>query len=336
MELTTTPTLPSPFVLEENVVVKLKKKRATSFTKWEMKDLLYVSAVLLMHVLCLFAPFTFNWNAFWLGVVHYILCGLFGVTLCYHRGLSHGSFKLPKYLEYLFAYFGMLALQGDPIFWVSTHRYHHKFTDTEADPHSPVEGFWFSHMGWIFDDNYLVQKGENYVNVGDLVRQRYYRFLETTVVIHVYLHAALLYMLGGFPFVVWGKGVSTVWGYHVTFSVNSVCHIWGHQAWNTGDLSKNNWFVALFTFGEGWHNNHHAFEFSARHGLEWWQLDTTWYVIKLLEHFGLATNVKVPSKIHKHKKSLKNRMDDMKPQTDVKMQKMISVDCSEAKAYLST
>ncbi|KAF9620850.1 hypothetical protein IFM89_015091 [Coptis chinensis] len=254
-----------------------------------MKDLLYVSAVLLMHVLCLFAPFTFNWNAFWLGVVHYILCGLFWVTLCYHRGLSHGSFKLPKYLEYLFAYFGMLALQGDPIFWVSTHRYHHKFTDTEADPHSPVEGFWFSHMGWIFDDNYLVQ-----------------------------------------------KGVSTVWGYHVTFFGEFSMSYLGTPSMEHRGLVKNNWFVALFTFGEGWHNNHHAFEFSARHGLEWWQLDTTWYVIKLLEHFGLATNVKVPSKIHKHKKSLKNRMDDMKPQTDVKMQKMISVDCSEAKAYLST
>ncbi|KAM0034849.1 putative acyl-CoA desaturase [Helianthus debilis subsp. tardiflorus] len=127
---------------------------------------------------------------------------------------------------------------------------------SEKDPHAPIFGFWFSHMGWLFDSGYILE-----------------------------------------------KGVATTWGYHVTFLVNSACHIWGNQAWNTSDLSKNNWWVALITFGEGWHNNHHAFEYSARHGLEWWQIDFCWYMIRFLEALGLATNVKLPSEDHKRKKS---------------------------------
>ncbi|KAL5710962.1 hypothetical protein ACHQM5_021465 [Ranunculus cassubicifolius] len=105
------------------------------------------------------------------------------------------------------------------------------------------------------------------------------------------------------------QGVAATWGYHVTFMVNSVCHTWGQQAWNTKDLSKNNWFVALITFGEGWHNNHHAFEYSARQGLEWWQIDMTWWVIKLLEYVGVATNVKLPTKAQKEKMSFENNRD---------------------------
>nr|KAJ0226104.1 hypothetical protein LSAT_V11C100046850 [Lactuca sativa] len=110
-------------------------------------------------------------------------------------------------------------------------------------------------------------------------------------------------VLGFFVFKTWFQGVRIVWLYHATFMLNSICHIWGHQAWNTGDLSKNNWWVALLVFGEGWHNNHHAFEYSARHGLEWWQIDITWYVIWFLEAIGIATNVKVPTDVQKQKKS---------------------------------
>ncbi|KAF9622946.1 hypothetical protein IFM89_035377 [Coptis chinensis] len=281
-----------PYVLNEKMEVP-QKLRAIFYT------------VAVTHTMCLFAPFTFNWGAFTVAIVLHVVTGLFGITLSYHRNLTHRSFKLPKCLEYLFAYFGLLAGQGDPIFWVSVHRYHHKVTDTDQDPHSPREGFWFSHFIWIWDDKYFVHKGHNNGNVADLVNQKYYRFLGNTVVLHLCLLASLLYMLGGIPFVVWGMGVRTATVYNVTSFVNSVCHIWGHQAWNTGDTSKNNWFIALLTFGEGWHNNHHAFEFSARQGLEWWQLDPTWYVIKVLEHFGLATNVKLPSDTDKENKSFK-------------------------------
>ncbi|KAL5718628.1 hypothetical protein ACHQM5_011510 [Ranunculus cassubicifolius] len=280
------------------------KKKAMWAGKWALRDLIYAVSILTVHVLCLFAPFTFNRGAFVSSFILYFLTGALGVTFSYHRNLAHKSFKLPKYLEYLFAYFALHACQGDPIFWVSTHRYHHKVTDTLRDPHSPVEGFWFSHIGWIFDVNKIIDKGGNYKNVSDLTRQPYYKFLQKTMVLHVLTLGFILYMIGGFPFVVWGMGVRTVMVYHITFSVNSICHIWGHQAWNTGDLSKNNWALSLITFGESWHNNHHAFDYSARQGLEWWQIDLTWYVIKLLEYVGLATDVKLPSEAHKQRLSI--------------------------------
>ncbi|KAL5719969.1 hypothetical protein ACHQM5_012687 [Ranunculus cassubicifolius] len=129
-------------------------------------------------------------------------------------------------------------------------------------------------------------------------------FLRHTMGYHVVLLGVLIYALGGFPYLVWGMGVRTVWTYHVTFAVNSVCHTWGRRVWNTPDLSKNTWWLCLATFGESWHNNHHAFDYSARHGLEWWQIDLPWYVIKLLEYLGLATDVKLPTGAHKQRLSL--------------------------------
>ncbi|CAF1704665.1 unnamed protein product [Brassica napus] len=205
-----------------------------------------------------------------------------------------GIFDLPKWLEYLLAYGGLLAFQGDTIEWVSNHRYHHKHCDTQRDPHSPTQGFWFSHMAWIFDSGHIHKKCGGQENANDLVRQPFYKFLQRTILLHEMAFALLLYICGRMPFLVWGIGVVNVARYHGTFLVNSVCHTWGTRAWNTPDLSKNNLWVAAITFGEGWHNNHHAFEFSARHGLEWWQLDFTWYLIKFLEAIGLATNVKLP------------------------------------------
>nr|UDV78656.1 fatty acid desaturase 5.2 [Perilla frutescens] len=178
----------------------------------------------------------------------------------------------------------MLDLQGNPIDWVSTHRHHHQFCDSEKDPHSPLEGFWFSHMSWMFDTKTIVERCGEPNNVGDLEKQPFYKFIEKTYIFHSVALGALLYSMGGFPYIVWGmrgpfdsgpKGVRIVWVYHITWLVNSACHVWGKQAWNTGDLSRNNWWVAMLAFGEGWHNNHHAFEYSARHGLEWWQIDMT-------------------------------------------------------------
>ncbi|KAL5718636.1 hypothetical protein ACHQM5_011517 [Ranunculus cassubicifolius] len=279
-------------------------KKAILFRKYSARDLINAVFMSTVHVLCLFAPFTFTWGAFVSAYIPHLFTGGFGITLSYHRNLAHRSFKLPKYLEYLFAYFALHACQGDPIFWVSTHRYHHKVTDTVRDPHSPVEGFWFSHIGWIFDVNKIIDKGGNYRNVSDLTRQPYYKFLRKTAALHPLILGSILYMIGGFPFVVWGMGVRTGWGYHVTFAVNSICHTWGHQAWNTGDLSKNNWLLSLVTLGESWHNNHHGFDYSARQGLEWWQIHLTWYVIMLLEYLGLATDVRLPSEAHKQRLSI--------------------------------
>ncbi|XP_010503542.1 PREDICTED: probable lipid desaturase ADS3.2, chloroplastic [Camelina sativa] len=287
--------------LSEVVVVGKKREFwERSWTSWDVGKLVVVGGV---HLLSLLAPFHFNWAAFrvfpWLVYINGVC-----ITLSYHRNLSHRSFDLPKWLEYLFAYGGLLAFQGDPIEWVSNHRYHHKHCETKRDPHSPTQGFWFSHMTWIFDSGSILKKCGGHDNVDDLVRQPFYRFIQRTVLLHQMAYALLFYFWGGMPFLVWGIGVATVVRLHTTFLVNSVCHVWGTRAWNTSDFSKNNWWVAIITFGEGWHNNHHAFEFSARQGLEWWQLDGTWYIIRFLEAIGLATNVKLPTESQKKRMTL--------------------------------
>ncbi|XP_008454222.2 palmitoyl-monogalactosyldiacylglycerol delta-7 desaturase, chloroplastic-like [Cucumis melo] len=298
--------------------------------KWTTLDKRVAYIISFVHLLCIFAPFQFNWSAFRVAVALKVITGLFGMTISYHRNLAHKSFQLPKWLEYLFAYCGVHALQGDPIDWVSTHRCHHQFVDTEKDPHSPINGFWISHMMWLFDSYTLTNKvcpkyssdlkkieRNMFViftkhgkpdNVGDLEKQRFYRFIHKTYMLHHLTLAIILYNVGGLPFFIWGMCVRIVVVFHSTFMVNSVCHIWGKQPWRTGDLSRNNWLVGLTSFGEGWHNNHHAFSYSARLGLEWWQLDAGWYVIKFLQVIGLATNVKLPSPSH-----MQNLAVDHKP-----------------------
>ncbi|XP_077220063.1 fatty acid desaturase 5 [Tasmannia lanceolata] len=290
-------------ILLSDVVVK-RRRRVYLGRKWKNQDIATGSVVLIMHALCVWAPFAFNWTAVCVAFVLYFVTGLFGITLSFHRNLSHRSFKLPKWLEYSFAYCGVQALQGNPLDWVSTHRFHHQYCDSERDPHSPLEGFWYSHISWFFDVESVVQKCGEASNVGDLEKQPFYRFIRRTYIAHPLALAVLLYAAGGFPFIVWGMGVRIVWVYHITWLVNSACHVWGRQSWNTGDLSRNNWWVAFLAFGEGWHNNHHAFEYSARHGLEWWEFDLTWYVVWLLQAIGLATDVKVPSHSQKQRMSL--------------------------------
>ncbi|GMI82028.1 FATTY ACID DESATURASE B, fatty acid desaturase 5 [Hibiscus trionum] len=286
-------------------VVVQKRREAFWKRNWNVMDITKAGVVLSMHLLSLCAPFYFTWSAFWFTVGLTLISGL-GITLSYHRNLCHRSFKLPKWLEYLFAYCGVQALQGDPIDWVSTHRCHHQFADSERDPHSPIHGFWFSYFNWMFDTKTIIEKRGGVSNVGDLEKQPYYRFLRATYFLHPIAFGVVLYSLGGFPFLVWGMGVRIVYSYHLTFLVNSVSHLWGKQTWNTRDQSKNNWWLGLLVFGDGWHNNHHAFEYSARHGLEWWEFDLTWYIIRFLQVVGLATEVKLPSQAHKQRMTFYN------------------------------
>lgn len=212
-----------------------------------------------------------------------------------HPPPLYRSFKTPKWLEYFFAYCGVWSVQGDPLEWVSSHRYHHLHTDTPLDPHSPYEGFWWSHMGWLLDNNITVERVGNRNNHLDIARQPFYQFIEKTYIWHIAAMFAVLFAIGGFPAVVWGGALRVCWVYHITWFVNSASHVWGYQEYNTGDLSRNNWWVGLLAFGEGWHNNHHAFEYSARHGLRWWQVDVTWGIIWALEKLGLAWDVRLPT-----------------------------------------
>jgi len=281
-------------VLLSSVTATRKRNRFLERT-WEKTDFIYIAFMTVMHGLCFLAPATFSWPMVGLFFASYFVTGCLGITLSFHRQLSHKSFQTPKWLEYALAYCGVLAVQGDPTEWVSSHRFHHLHTDTPLDPHSPYEGFWWSHMGWLLDEKATLERVGARGNTGDMDAQPFYRFITKTYPIHVVASFAALYAFGGLPALVWGGALRAVWVYHVTWFVNSASHVWGKQEFNTGDQSRNNWWVGLVAFGEGWHNNHHAFEYSAKHGLQKGQFDMTWMVIKFLKTFGLATNVKLPS-----------------------------------------
>eukprot|EP00441_Pelagodinium_beii_P045871 CAMPEP_0197620230 /NCGR_PEP_ID=MMETSP1338-20131121/1088_1 /TAXON_ID=43686 ORGANISM="Pelagodinium beii, Strain RCC1491" /NCGR_SAMPLE_ID=MMETSP1338 /ASSEMBLY_ACC=CAM_ASM_000754 /LENGTH=445 /DNA_ID=CAMNT_0043189351 /DNA_START=46 /DNA_END=1383 /DNA_ORIENTATION=- len=262
---------------------------------WEGKDFMYAAVFSIVHIGACFAPFHFTWKAFACFLVGYVITGMLGITLSYHRQLAHLSFKSPKVVEYFLAYCGALALQSHPINWVSSHRHHHGATDSPNDVHSPKDGFWWSHAGWLLDQKGTWMRVDK-SNAEDLSKQWFYRFLQKTYPLHaIVLPIAGLYYFGGLPCVLWGFFARVVWVWHITWAVNSVSHVWGFQDWNTGDISMNNWVIGILAFGEGWHNNHHAFETSCRHGLKWWQIDMTWYTVKVLEFFGLASGLKYPS-----------------------------------------
>ena len=285
-------------------------KREAFLRKWVPTDITYASFIGAMHLGCLLAPFTFTWSAFNCFLVMYFITGCLGITLSYHRQLSHKSFNTPKWLEYLLAYCGAMAVQGDPLEWASSHRHHHQHCDTPKDPHTPYEGFWWSHCGWLLDNEATLKRVGDRSNAQEIAAQPFYRWLEKTYIWHVVAWAAAFYAAGGLPWLVWGFCVRTCWVYHITWAVNSVAHVWGSQTYNTGDLSRNNWWIGILAFGEGWHNNHHAFEFSARHGLEWWQIDMTWMCVCVLKFFGLADKVKLPKQAQMDRMRIK---DDANP-----------------------
>ncbi|KAJ0764158.1 putative fatty acid desaturase domain, acyl-CoA desaturase [Helianthus annuus] len=246
------------------------------------------------------APFVYDPDAFRISVVLSFLSG-FGVTLGYHRLLTHRGFKVPKLIEYFFAYCGAHALQRDPIVWVRTHKLHHKHADTQMDPNTPTQGVWLSYLGWFLYNDYVATKCGEVSNVSELEAQGFYRFLHDTYFWHPTALATLLYLYGGFPYLAWGMGMRITVSHLTTYIQNSVNHSWGERAWNTPDTSTNSWWVSMLCLGEGWHNNHHAFPKSARHGLEWWQLDLTWELIKLLTVFRLVADVKVPTEVDKRR-----------------------------------
>ena len=258
--------------------------------KWDI-----ALGVAVIHIGALLGPWTFTWSAFWVFMVLQFATGLLGITLCYHRLLAHRSFQVPRWLEYVLTLCGSLALQGGPIKWVATHRVHHAFSDRPQDPHSPTKGFWWAHMLWLFAPDEILDhptKVQRYVP--ELARDPVQQFLEKTNVLHTFVLGAILFAIGGLPWLIWGVFVRTAFVYHGTWLVNSAAHLWGYQTFDTNEGSRNNWWVALFSFGEGWHNNHHAYLHSAAHGLRWWEFDITYLTIRLMARLGLATKVRLP------------------------------------------
>ncbi|HTR48768.1 MAG TPA: fatty acid desaturase [Verrucomicrobiae bacterium] len=244
------------------------------------------------HVGALAAPFFFGWKPFLIAMFLYWVSGSLGIGMGYHRLLTHRGYKTPKWIEYFLTTCAVLALEGGPIFWVATHRIHHQFSDKEGDPHSPRDGKWWAHVGWI-----LVGKSMHHDTktlsryVPDLAKDKFHVWITKYHYVPMVVVGLLLLAIGGIPYVLWGIFFRTVLGLHATWLVNSATHLWGSRRFQTRDDSTNSWWVALFSFGEGWHNNHHAHPVSARHGLTWYEVDLNWYGIWALSKLGLARDI---------------------------------------------
>ena len=254
-----------------------------------------------IHLGALAAPFYFTWSGLAVACFLAWVTGALGVCLGYHRLLTHSSFDTYAPIRGLLAVFGTLAGEGPPIMWVSAHRKHHRFSDQEHDPHSPNDGGWWSHMLWTFPRYGSQHWAKLYRQYSpDLLKEPFLRFLDRTFLWwHLGLGLGLLglgWLVGrdwhtAISFVVYGLFVRLVYVLHVTWSVNSASHIWGYRNYPTRDNSRNLWWVGLLAFGEGWHNNHHAYPRSAPHGHRWWELDVTYWMICLMRSTGLAWNV---------------------------------------------
>jgi stearoyl-CoA desaturase (delta-9 desaturase) len=260
-------------------------------------------ALIVFHIGAVASFFYFEWKTVLVAALLYWICIGCGIGMGYHRLLTHRSYKVPKWIEYFFAVCGALTLEGGPIFWVATHRVHHQKSDQEGDPHSPHDGAWWSHMGWIiFGESKHNATWAMTKYAPDLGKDPFYRWLNTYHYVPIVIMGLILLAFGGLPMLLWGVCTRVVVGLHATWLVNSASHMWGARRFETRDDSRNNWWVALLTFGEGWHNNHHAHPASARHGLAWFEFDLTWIQIRLLNWIGLAKNIIVATLPEKTRK----------------------------------
>ncbi|HZV60271.1 MAG TPA: fatty acid desaturase [Candidatus Eremiobacteraceae bacterium] len=246
------------------------------------------------HIGAVAALFFFTWKALAVAAFLWWVSGSLGIGMGYHRLLTHRGYKTPKWMEYFLTICGTLALEGGPMAWVGTHRVHHQNTDKEGDPHSPNDGGLWAHMGWIMTGQTMHNSvAELLPYMPDLRKDKFHVWITKWHWVPLTLLGIVLLALGGLPFLLWGIFMRTTLGLHATWLVNSATHMWGSRRFLTSDTSTNNWWVAILTFGEGWHNNHHAVPQSARHGLRWYEVDMNWYGIKALETVGLAWDVKL-------------------------------------------
>jgi len=262
--------------------------------------------VAVFHVGALAALFFFSWQRLAVMLVLYVVAINIGIGMCYHRLLTHRGYQVPKWLEYLMAICATLALEGGPMFWVSTHRVHHQLSDHDGDPHSPREGGWWAHTGWLLFGSALHAQTEVLNRYSpDLGRDRFHVWLSKYHWVPLTASGFVLFGLGwltGAPghgltnaigWVLWGAFLRVTLGLHATWLVNSATHMWGSRRFETRDDSRNNWWVALVSGGEGWHNNHHAHPVSAKHGLRWYEIDPNFYGIWLLSKLGLARKIQI-------------------------------------------
>jgi stearoyl-CoA desaturase (Delta-9 desaturase) len=255
-------------------------------------------------------PLGFGWTSLGLLIGFYLITGL-GITVGFHRFFTHKSFDTSRVMKWVLGISGSMACEGSILYWVATHRSHHQHSDSEDDPHSPhhhgegvwamIKGAFHAHVGWMLPGEH--PNVHRYCP--DLARDRDIVTMSRLFPLWVFLGLALPTVLGGVITLSWtGALLGFIWGglvrvlmvHHITWSINSVCHIWGSRPFNSHDHSRNNLIFGILGFGEGWHNNHHAFPASARHGLRWWEVDTSYMLIKAMSWAGLVSNVKVPTK----------------------------------------
>jgi stearoyl-CoA desaturase (delta-9 desaturase) len=262
--------------------------------KWNGKRFDWVNVVYFaaIHLLALFALWHWSWKGLILALVLNWVGGSLGIGITFHRLLTHRGYQVPKALEYLGTLFGLLASEGGAITWVAMHRYHHIQSDRPGkDLHTPKDGFWWSHLGWIVCDLEMGRREIEQKYAPELVADPVHRVMNRLHVFPNIFLGLLFYALGGWTLVYWGIGVRIVMTLHVTWLVNSAAHLWGYRTYDTPEGSTNCWWVGLLAWGEGWHNNHHAFPRSARHGLEWWEFDANWVVIRALAAVGLVKDI---------------------------------------------
>lgn len=251
--------------------------------------------MVVFHILSIVALFYFTWSALAVAIFLWWVSGSLGIGMAYHRLLTHRGYKVPKWLEYFLTVCGTLALESGPISWVTTHRIHHQHSDHEGDPHTPHDGTYWAHIGWILTgtaQQYPEEARRRYAP--DLMRDPVHVWLDKWFWVPIIASGVILYALGGLPWLLWGLFFRTTFGLHATWLVNSATHKWGKRRFETSDDSRNSFWVAMLTFGEGWHNNHHAQPVAAKHGIAWYEIDMNWMGIRALELLGLAKNVKLP------------------------------------------
>ena len=272
-------------------------------------DWFRVIPFILIHFGALAALWThFEWYLVWVALFLFVI-RMFAITGFYHRYFAHKTFKTSRLMQFIFAFIGSTSAQRGPIWWASHHRRHHLNSDRHNDHHSPhTHHFLWSHMGWFLaKKNFLTDRKlvRDLIKFKELVLIDRFDWLPPVLLLLSLFvigeHLSLTSGVSGLNMVIWGFCVSTILVYHCTFAVNSIAHLWGTQRYNTKEESKNNFFVALFTFGEGWHNNHHHFPGSIRQGFYWWEVDLTYYALRFLSFFGIVYNLRTVSKAIRQK-----------------------------------
>ncbi len=259
----------------------------------------------LVHLSCLLVIWAgFSWFALGMCIFMYGI-RMFGITAGFHRYFAHRTYKTSRWFQFVLAFLGTSAAQKGPLWWAAHHRHHHRFSDQDEDIHSPiVKGFWWAHIGWVLSPQY---DETNYKAIRDFSQYPELQFLNRFHGIAPVLVAVLLFYFGvlmrilfpslqtsGFQLLVWGFFVSTVFLYHCTFSINTLCHIVGRKRFQTGDSSRNSFWLALFTLGEGWHNNHHRYPGSEQQGFYWWEIDISHYILTMLSWVGIVWDLRKP------------------------------------------